>query len=34
MIASICNIMKPPEVGACLHGGGGPLLGEVTHLSI
>ena len=32
MIASIYNIMKLPDVGACLHGGGGPLVAEVTSL--
>ena len=34
VIASICNIIKLPEVRACLHGGGGPLVGGVTRLSI
>ena len=34
VIASICNIMKLPEVRACLHGGGGPQVGEVTRLGV
>ena len=32
VIASICNIMKLPDVRACLDGVGGLLVAEVTRL--